>query len=477
MSRVTLRGLGPPFPKQQEILDYLWEPSPHIKQAVLQCGLGFGKTTLCIDIAVRLLCMPFRTDTLFLEPDAKRLGMIFWSEWEKIVPKKYYTIKTIKRTNQKYIEWNQPNKDGDKNCLYPDIRNITGNRQDVADGYRGIEFTNVLDDECAIKFNFAQYKNTFNRIRGDSPMRFYLNVTTPKPGPYRQLKMLEYVKVFYGYTQDNVYLMARHPTYIEDMMRNMSRDEARRELFGEDIALEGRVFKDALVDRKNIEHQWPDGNVHWEHNTFREGKPWWLFADLGSATGAYVVVQREPAPPGWGGHIWIAVADYCPQTDASAARALDRLDMEFGPPAGVVAGLDINTKSAADGSTVANIVDQIWGFVPVHSVSEVRMNKQLQFNRMEFLICTGSHNRRRFCVARDFVSLDKDSRRGVIECLIEYEHRPVDQRRASEFLPKGSDQPLCHVADALMMGAIQIMAPPRWLKTKERVRCDERKNQ
>ena len=459
-TRYALRGIGPPFPKQQEIIDYLFTPALTVKKVDVMCGLGFGKTTLCIDIACRLLSLPTTTKTLFLEPDTKRMGLVFWQEWKAIVPKELYKIKSLEGSNQKYIEWINGN------CLYPAIRNITGNQEAVADSFRGIEFTHVLDDEAAIKFNFSQYKNTFNRIRGASDCRFYLTVTTPKAGPYgRLIKMPGHV-VFGGHTQDNVYLMERHPTYVEDMSENMSRDEVRRELFGELIALEGRIFKEALISLDNIDHQWPRGNVHYGQTSFREGKPYWLFCDLGSATGATVGVQKMTIPPHWGGSGWVAFADFCPQSDASASRMLQRWDEEYGPPAGVVAGGDVQTKDTVRGETVANLVSQIWGPIPIFPCAERATNKVLQHDRLTYLI-RSSKNYRRFAIAKDFVSMDKDSRRGVIECLEEYEMRPPERRPSHEFLPKGSDQPLCHIADAMLMGAVMIMAKPTNLKTSE----------
>lgn len=465
-TRYTLRGLGPPFPKQQEIINYLFEPSDRVKQADVMCGLGFGKTTLCIDIACRLLSQPVETRTLFLEPDAKRMAMVFWVQWKAIVPPELYKIKSLEGTSHKYIEWINGN------CLYPAIRNITGNQEDVADSFRGIEFTHVIDDESAIKFNLSQYKNTFNRIRGVSNIRFYLTVTTPKAGPYGRLIKMPGHKVFGGHTVDNVYLMERHPTYVEDMAKNMGRDEVRRELYGELVSLEGRIFKEAMVGfdsngEPNPDHVWPDGNINEEYPTFRKGKPWHLFADLGSATGASVGVQRFEVPIEWGeGSGWNAFADFCPQSDASAMRMLQRWDTEYGAPCGVVAGADSNTKDIVHGDTMANLVSQIWGPIPIYPVSERHLNKILQHDRMLYLL-RSSNARRRFTVARDFVSLDTDSKRGVIECLEEYEMRAPEKRGASEFLPKGQDQPLCHIADAMLMGAVKIMSPPRWLKTGE----------
>lgn len=455
MSRYVLRGIGPPHPKQQAIMTHLLTPQrDYVKQVDTMCGRLFGKSTFSIDFSTRVLSIDDKQRLLFLEPDKKRMENVFLAEWMRIVPQELYEINFTKRR----IVWK---KTGSQ--LIYGHRDIRGNKSVRAQMYNGLNLTGVIDDEAALGFHREQQQNIFNCIRVSSDIMFYLTISTPVVGPYGQFIKLPSHVLFTGTSYDNVYVTQE---IVDDMVANMSRQQVRREIYAELISLEGRIFSESLVNLDDTDHQWPDGNVHWEHSGFRYGQPWWLGADLGSATGAYVVVQRDPAPPGWGGHIWIAVADFCPQTDASASRALQRLDSEFGRPKAVIAGQDINTKSAADGSTVANIVDQVWGYVPVMPVSEVRTNKQLQYDKLLYLI-NSSSNRRRFCVAKNFKSLDVDSKRGVIECLNEYEHRPIDERRDGEFLPKGSDQPLCHIADAMMMLAVQVMAPPRWMKSKE----------
>ena len=419
MPHYHLRGIGPPFERQQEIIDHLFEPSEHIKKVILQCGRRFGKTICSIDVACRLLAMPFQTDILYLQPDTSRMAKVFWKQWRKIVPEQYYRERREESSGRKYIEWVSTG-----NHLYPAIRNVHGNQQDVADSFRGIEFTHVLDDECAIKFNLTQYTNTFNCLTGDSPIRFYMNFTTPKAGSYGRLTRLPGVKMFYGHTEDNPYLMARHPNYVTDASENMTNDEIRREFFGELIALEGRIFREAKIDapgrdggpaeEPNQANRWPYGNVHWDHAEFREGQPWWILCDLGSATGSYTVLQRTHSRGRFRGDVWVACADYCSDSDASASRAFQVLDREFGveagglPPAGVCAGGDVQRRTETDGSTVAFFVRQMWGSgVRLYVANESMASKMLQLDIMNRLLCT-SVGHRRFTVAKNFRSLDPD---------------------------------------------------------------------
>jgi hypothetical protein len=163
----------------------------------------------------------------------------------------------------------------------------------------------------------------------------------------------------------------------------------------------------------------------------------------------------------------VAIADYCPDADASVSRAFQLLDREFGTPAGVCAGGDIQTRSSTDGSTVAFFVRQMWGAgCRIFVANESTAGKMLQLTMLNRLINT-TVGARRFTVAKNFRSLDPDSRRGVRETLLEYTHRPVDERDVGYVIPKGRQYPLCHCADSLLMGAVEVMSPPQWLKQSE----------
>jgi hypothetical protein len=457
--RYTLRGIGPPHPKQQEIISYLLEPKPDfVKQVDVMCGRGFGKSTFSIDFATRVLSIDGRQNILFLEPDIPRMKKVFLREWKKIVPKELYDI----NLGDRQITWKPTGA-----ILNYEHRDRKGNREDRADKFNGMNLTGVIDDEAALGFLLEQQQNTFNCIRVFSDVQFYLTITTPRVGEYGRFIKRDGHKVFLGTSYDNVYISKEK---IDKMAANMSRDQVRREIYGELIALEGRVFREAKLHSVGIdpdqEHRWPRGNVNWDHPKFDDGKPWWLFCDLGSSTGAFVVVQKADSRGRFNGPVWVAVADYCSNTDASASRAFQRLKAEFGTPVGVVAGADIKTRSTVSGETVAYFASNTWGSVPIYPAGESRGEKIRQLDMLNFLICSSDDNRR-FTVARDFVSIEDESHRGVRECLLEYVHKPTNEQESGYIIPKGKDQPLCHVADALLMGAEMIMAPPQWLLRNE----------
>jgi hypothetical protein len=451
-----LREIGPPYPKQQEIIDFVFAAEPNkVKQPDLLCGLAFGKSTVAIDIAVRVLSFDGRQRILFLEPDRNRMENVFLAEWINIVPEELYTLNygkriiTWKPTGSKLIFWH---------------RDIRGNLATRANMFRGINLTGVIDDEAAEGFLLEQYQNVFNRIRTPSPIRFYLTLTTPQLGAYaRWIKRHDH-KLFTGTSWDNPYLP---DGYIEQMIANMSRDQVRREIYAELIALEGRIWGAFDKDKK-----WPEGNIY--DYDFDPTRPWWLFCDIGSSTGAYTVVQNvveEARHFGKYGRpvVWVAVADYCPQTNAAVSPAFQRIKHEFGlrrPPEAVVAGGDFGTRDSLMGNTAAYFAQEVFGPVQTISVNESFGSRQVQHDRLSYLMCSAL-NHRRFCVASSFKELDGNSKRGIMQMVDEDVWPDDTRRRANEFMPKDSKIMVSHIRDALLAGTVAVMAPPEYGYTRE----------
>lgn len=466
MRRFAFQGdLIRPIGKYAEILTEVMRPDPGVKPIDLCCGLGFGKTVLAIQAAVLTLNIDGNQVGLFQEPDWDRVNYIFLPKWQKFVHPDLYTIQygtnLIRWWNGSYLTYKP--------------RVITGSRERARSKFRGIDFSFVIDDEAAIGFDFEQYQNTFARIRIDSPVRYYFTLSTPLVGPYGNFLKRGGNKIYRGRTRDNKYLLHRDPTYETRQRELMGTEQARRELDGELLALEGRIWKTAKYvadpgDPDYKESAWPNGNRDDEWTCFRPGEPWWLFCDFGSATGAFVVVQRrEPYYRGrrlFQGAVWVAVADLCPRSDANASSAFQRLKAEFGSPIAVTGGADINTRSSSEGKTVSYFASNIFGNSPgIYTGHEDNASKRIQYDVLNYLICA-SNGERRFTVARDFVSLDLDSKRGVREMLIEDAWPADDKIRMTDFLPKNRENTVQHCRDALLIGAEKVMCPARWGLTK-----------
>jgi hypothetical protein len=450
MSDYLLRGLGPPHRKQRDLLDYILAPSDHVKKVNLVCGRGFGKTEFCIIVAVMALSRGPREVGLFLEPDLARIRKVFLKKWIAAVPPALYTLNKQDRVIT--MAWGAQ--------LFYAGRNVTGSHASAADSQLGQDTSFVISDEEAIYCNKDFYVNTFNTIRIDSPSSFYLTSTTPRIGPYKDLINEEGHKVFTGTSYDNPYLP---PGYVDGMKKNMSRQQIRREIFAEFISLDGRIWPDF-----DIETPWPYGNLYTQQKGFDKNEPYWLYCDIGSATGAFVIVQRrDPVTTdgrmAFNGSVWVAVADFCPQSDGSANRAFRTIRSRFGNPVAVVAGADINTRSSGDGKTIAYFARKVFGdSITIKPVSESYADKQVQYDSLSYAICSPAQERR-FCIADGFVEIDPDSKRGVKQVMEQDEWPDKDKKNLSHFLPKTKDVLIQHCRDALLMGSVAIMHPPTWM--------------
>jgi hypothetical protein len=454
-----------PLGKYKEIFDYVLKPDPEVKSVDLCCGLGFGKTLIAIQIAALTLDSASGHVGMFLEPDWDRVKNVFLPMWEDIIPEELYRHDVGKRR----MTWLST---GSSMIYRPRV--ITGSVAQRRAKNRGIPTSFVIDDETAIGFDRQQQQNTYARIRLKALIRYYLTLSTPLVGPYGRFLRRGGNKIFTGRTKDNFYLHYEDPTYESRQRANMSEQQARRELDGELVALEGRIWKDVIYDRdsKNKDCAWPKGNRHDQWTKFRSNEPWWLAMDIGRATGAYTVIQQtQPEKNGrrlFRGPVWVAVADLCPKDDASAQRAFQLLDMHFGSPVAVVAGADLDTGASTDGETVAQVVDRVWGpgVVRIFTCDEHRVHKLTQFDCLNYLWCS-SGNERRLTIARDFVSLDKESHRGVREMVQEDQWMEDDKKRVNEILPKNKEIIVQHIRDSLLMWAATIGFPPKWRKASK----------
>jgi len=391
---------------------------------------------------------------LFLEPDLNRVRKTFLKKWFAAVPPELYTINKSDRVIT--MSWGAQ--------LFYGGRNVTGAQGTASDSQVGQDTSFVISDEEALYCNPDLYIQTFNTIREPTPAPFYLTLSTPRVGPYRTLITSPGHKIFTGTSWDNPYT---GPEYVKGMMSNMSRQQIRREIYAEFVSLEGRIWPEF-----DLENPWPYGSIY--NGGFEQGAPWWLFCDIGSATGAYVVVQRkEPITPDgrrvYDGDLWVAVADFCPQSDGSAFRAFRTLREQYGVPVSVTAGGDINTRNSGDGHTIVYFAKKVFGDnVRVIPVSESWADKQQQYDCLTAAIRDGADHRR-FAVAdprldaqgkqRYYRQLDPDSQRGVVQVMEQDEWPDKKDRILSHFLPKDKNNMLQHCRDALLMGAVSTMRP------------------
>jgi hypothetical protein len=435
--------LKPPHKKQKNLISYLFEPNESlVKQADLCCGRGFGKSFLSIFIATMALSLSPDEVGLFLEPDWKRVRRVFLKKWRQIVPRELYTL----NKSEQMITWLPTGS-----ILFYGPRNITGSYQATDDSELGTDVTFVIDDEAALRCSSSFYVNTLATIREPSNVRFYLTLSTPRIGEYQELVESEGHKLFRGKSTDNPYLP---DNYVEGLRANMSPDQAERELDGKFVALSGKIWK------RWSGESWPHGNIH--HHRHNRREPYFLFFDIGVASSAWLIVQ--PVEPVYKGRllweydpIWVVTAEYMPKRDGSVDTILREIKQDYGIPARIVAGADVDTRSSLEPKTAQWFITRHFGQVPTTPVKGALLgDKEIQHAQLSYGIFDTA-DRRRFCVSRNLEKHYPETRRGILEMMREDQY--PERVTGLTFLPK--EHRLEHVRDAAMYGAVACMFPPK----------------
>lgn len=442
-----------PHPKGTEIIHQIIKPpySPgEFRKINVCCGWGFGKTSLGIDIAQVLLQLGM--DGYFLEPNVNLMEGLFLQRWEEMIPRELYRIQ---RGNVRCITWLPT---GAK--LFYDHRAVTGRQEHVTFKLQGKTIAFYIDDEASTGCSKIVHDQLSGRLRApDVPFMVRVTLSTPRMGPYADMLGEPGSITINGKSEDNTHL---DPQVWANMRAGLTRAQAARDMDGQLMALEDQIWN--MCDLQN---PWPVGNVDDMHPRFDPAYPWYLFSDLGSATGADLIVQCIPRGFTYSEPRWVVVADQCPQYDASVRKRYNKLKMLYPtPPTAIVAGNDINTRSAGDGATPAYFARKTWGDAKIIPVDESAYGKSIQLDVAQFLM--DHTDGRRLTVARDLVDrkstacLDPDSKRGFVEMIHQDIWMPEEDRRASDYLPKTNKVRVQHIRDPFLMGALAIMKPPSW---------------
>jgi hypothetical protein len=248
------------------------------------------------------------------------------------------------------------------------------------------------------------------------------------------------------------------PELIEQWRSTMSPAMFEREVLAMVKALSGKIW-----DMVDVSQPWPYGNLDTTFKQFDPSLPFYLGCDIGSATGAYIILQKPPKRWGDRADRWVIVGELCPASDGNVRRCMELIKLQFGTPSGVAVGIDVNTRGAGDGATPAYFIEKVFGNVPIHACDEHVFGKQLQYDVTSSLFLAGTDNRR-LTIAENYIRLDRDSRRGIPEMLEEDVWLEPDKRRPGDVLPKNKEILVQHARDALMMGITAIAKPPIWAK-------------
>jgi hypothetical protein len=401
-------------------------------------GRGGGKTLIAVVKVLQVMLDEPGTRGLVLSPTYQQLRDVFLSCWQDIVPNELCHL----RRAEMIIEVVNGSR------AYLRSRHVN-NPSRGRDATRGLDVSWVADDESADGFDKQLINNVLACCRRPGRHRFYASFTTPRLNAYHKFATNPSHKIVHSSTRNNPHVPQE---WIDAVEAEMSPQQAKRELGGEWVALEGLVW-----DTWSNE-LWPRGNLH-EHR-YTPDLPWVLWLDLGVGNGAYLVVQ--PIMAEWCGRVlhrdpvWVVVAELMPTHDGSAARAFGKLKSQFGQPAMIVSGADINTRSNSDGTTPAYFAKQIFGGTPVYPIRGWVADKQIQYDRTSALILDGSGNRR-LCMSEGLIELERGADRGMKQ-LVAQDSWPegIGRTRPGFFAKEGR---LEHVRDALLYGCTHINEP------------------
>jgi len=310
-----------PQPKHHAIIYEVFKPEPGAQKIILAlCGIAFGKTTISIVIAEGLLEKYPGIRIIFFEPDSDRINTVFLPEWRKWIPEQLYKISTVE--NKKEIRWHNGS------IMYLRHRWIYGNTETAANIARGPNIDVIISDEEALGYNHEFFLNCMGRLRIPREVCAYVALTTPQVGPFAELLSVPGLRLFHGRTRDNAANL--RSGFEADERKRMSFKHAQRELDGEMVALEGRVWE-CWEDERNLVREYRDRN-----------KPYILAGDIGVQSSWYCVQKHND-------HYTI-VSEYHAD-NGGTPDDLRFILSRWGQPSKIIAGQDIRSASVAGGDS------------------------------------------------------------------------------------------------------------------------------
>ena len=238
-------------------------------------GRGCGKTTVGIMdmVQVAFVDMPGPFRTCWTEPTHGDIDRVLLRELEQIVPRNLWHV-VNKAGGYRYIQWSS----GHTTDLIPRFVSNSNRRPSL-----GSNLSGVFHDEAAANFDPEKFASIEDAIRApNSPYLFVSTFSTPWPGGYSSYVREPGSILVEASSYDNPHLTK---AVIDSRVARMSKDRAAREIFGQDVALEGRIWKDF------VEEPFPRGNIV-DGMQWKASEPWWLSVDLGGSQSAAQVWQR-----------------------------------------------------------------------------------------------------------------------------------------------------------------------------------------
>lgn len=394
-------------------------------------GRGAGKTySLVAKNAIYALAVNPRSTSYLTEQTGNMVRDILLPVVREIVPQELYYLRTVSSTSYD-IHWTNGS------CTRLRSRQVNSTVKDPP--FRGPSAGYIGHDEAALDRDGKKMIEISEAMLrgGDGP--FCIDcVSTPKLGwMYNYLERWNLTGdtpiqisdngeavAFYGHTADNP-----HNNDLDTRLRETySADFAAQELEARWISLTGRIW-----DKFSLE-EWPAGNIH--HHQFDKSRPYTLAVDLG-VRAAWQVWQTIPATDISGRKVFswdldCLCAEYTPN-HGNARDIIKLIDIEYGRPKAVIAGMDVHTRGIADGIKPSYFFSSMWPGCEIYTPSGWLSDKEIQHWVAQSRICN-AYDQRLMVASDNLISHDNNGR-GLLDVL-HLDAWPEGQPRYGSFFEK-----------------------------------------
>jgi hypothetical protein len=332
---------------------------------------------------------------VFSESTDAEIDGIFWPKWRHLVPGEgtlWRAGADGKNSNRKVTVF------GGAEIHLRGRLSTTGREP-----FRGPDWQVAAFDEPAQDPTDKAWKTLMLGMRGDcKAQKIVITSGTPILGSWYQHVVQGERKdpVFYATTFDNPISDAEA---VAQAALGMSQSEYEQEVLGRWVALGGRAWANAVLDKN-----WPEGNIH--PHEWDPSMPFTLSCDIGNQS-AWQIWQHPAIFDNWGrscGSVDVLVAQYTPNHGNTEAITQD-ISMNYGKPAHVIVGADVNTDNSATGESSALIMQSAGWDCPIIWPRPPHNQKWVQFTAMDRCILN-RRGHRQLCISKGLKTIEPNHR-------------------------------------------------------------------
>lgn len=443
-----------PVVPQQEFLRAVFRPSNGLAITHLIGGRGVSKTTsMMMALLESALNVNPGLPHLWSAPTVDDCTTNFLMRWAEHVPSELYDHELSKRRI-----WLK-NRHGPPTPIFYRGRDIANQKKEKG---RGPDLAAVFFDELRQDPTDKEWKVILPSVRHPkAKKRIVCTGSTPLKNWYYDVvkdgvEKGHAVEVN-GTSWDNPH---QDENDIEIQMGNCDRQWARQEHWGEWITLGSQAW-----DNANLIDDWPIGNMH--PHRFDPSLPFTIACDLGVRSG-WLIIQHIhghaglPTSP----MVDVVVGEYTPN-DGDTEKVARAIEVDYGTPAKIICGADVNTRNIVNGQTAAAMFRNLGWVCPIIPIKGDMALKEPQYRATKRCL-ENVRGERTLCISRH-LKTHEPHHRGIKEVL-SIDAWPENSPRSGEFLPKdkaNGGRGLEDIRDAMMYG-MSALHPIRGFNRAER---------